>query len=146
SINLVAFGSDVIMMLGTAAFLLWVNPLLALVSLAPFPVIVWLVHWVRSRLRRNFRLSGVTWGAMLSVLANTIPGIRVVKAFAQEKREIERFDRANRRVVEINQKVNFVWSFFAPTVKMLTELGLLVVWAFSCWLVFQHHVTVGVLW
>ncbi len=146
SINLVSFGSDVIMMVGTAAFLLWMNPLLALVSLAPFPVIVWLVHWVRSRLRRNFRLSGVAWGEMMSVLADTIPGIRVVKAFAQENREIDRFDRANRRVVEINQRVNFVWSFFAPTVKMLTELGLLVVWVFSCWLVFQHHVTVGVLW
>ena len=31
---------------------------------------------------------------MTSVLADTIPGIRVVKAFAQERREIERFRRA----------------------------------------------------
>jgi ATP-binding cassette subfamily B protein len=146
SVNVIAFGSDVIMMLMTAAFLIWTNPLLALVALAPFPVIVWLANRVRSRLRRNFRLSGVAWGEMTSVLADTIPGIRVVKAFAQEKREIERFGRSNDRVVEINQRVNFVWSFFAPTVRMLTELGLLVVWAFGCWLVFQHHVTVGVLW
>ncbi len=146
SVNVIAFGSDVIMMLMTAAFLLSTNPLLALVSLAPFPVIVWLVNWVRSRLRRNFRLSGVAWGEMTSVLADTIPGIRVVKAFAQEDREIERFRRSNHRVVEINQRVNFIWSFFAPTVRMFTELGLLVVWAFGCWQVFQHHVTVGVLW
>jgi ATP-binding cassette subfamily B protein len=146
SVNVIAFGSDVIMMLMTAAFLLSTNPLLALVSLAPFPVIVWLVNWVRSRLRRNFRLSGVAWGEMTSVLADTIPGIRVVKAFAQEDREIERFRRSNHRVVEINQRVNFVWSFFAPTVRMFTELGLLVVWAFGCWQVFQHHVSVGVLW
>jgi ATP-binding cassette, subfamily B, bacterial len=146
SVNVIAFGSDVIMMLMTAAFLLSTNPLLALVALAPFPVIVWLVNWVRSRLRRNFRLSGVAWGEMTSVLADTIPGIRVVKAFAQEDREIERFRRSNHRVVEINQRVNFVWSFFAPTVRMFTELGLLVVWAFGCWQVFQHHVTVGVLW
>ncbi len=40
---------------------------------------------------------------MTSVLADTIPGIRVVKAFAQEDREIERFGRSNHRVVEINQ-------------------------------------------
>ncbi len=146
SVNLIAFGSDVIMILMTAAFLLSTNAMLALVSLAPFPIIVWLVNWVRSRLRRNFRLSGVAWGEMTSVLADTIPGIRVVKAFAQEKREIERFGRSNHRVVEINQSVNFVWSFFAPTVRMFTELGLLVVWAFGCWQVFQHHVTVGVLW
>ena len=33
---------------------------------------------------------------MTSVLADTIPGIRVVKAFAQERREIERFQRSER--------------------------------------------------
>ena len=37
---------------------------------------------------------------MTSVLADTIPGIRVVKAFAQESREVERFNRANRRVLD----------------------------------------------
>ncbi|HEV3417957.1 MAG TPA: ABC transporter transmembrane domain-containing protein [Pirellulales bacterium] len=145
SVNLIAFASDVLMMVMTAAFLFSMNPMLALVSLAPFPVIVWMVNWVRSRLRRNFRLSGVAWGEMTSVLADTIPGIRVVKAFAQEDREIERFGRSNHRVVDINQRVNFVWSFFAPTVKMFTELGLLVVWCFGCWQVFQGHVKIGVL-
>src|SRR5438093_7224790 len=82
---------------------------------------------------------------MTRVLADTIPGLRVVKAFAQEDREIDRFGRSNHRVVEINQRVNLIWSFFGPTVRMFTELGLLVVWAFGCWQVFQHHVTVGVL-
>ncbi|HKD36004.1 MAG TPA: ABC transporter ATP-binding protein, partial [Pirellulales bacterium] len=91
------------------------------------------------------RLSGVAWGEMTSVLADTIPGIRVVKAFAQEDREIERFGRSNHRVVEINDRVNIVWSFFQPTVKLLTELGLLVVWAFACWQVSRGRVTVGVL-
>jgi ATP-binding cassette subfamily B protein len=145
SVNLIAFASDLLMMAMTAVVLFLIDPMLAIVSLAPFPVIVWLVHWVRSRLRRNFRLSGVAWGEMTSVLADTIPGIRVVKAFAQEEREIERFGRSNHRVVEINDRVNIVWSFFQPTVKLLTELGLLVVWAFACWQVIRGHVTVGVL-
>ena len=39
---------------------------------------------------------------MTSVLADTIPGIRVVKAFAQERREIERFRAANDRVLQAN--------------------------------------------
>ena len=77
---------------------------------------------------------------MLSVLADTIPGIRVVKAFAQEHREVERFGRSNRRVVDINDRVNLTWSFFGPTVRFSTEIGLLVVWAFGCWQVFRHGV------
>ena len=43
------------------------------------------------------------------MLADTIPGIRVVKAFAQEKREIERFRAANLRIIAANDRVNKVW-------------------------------------
>ncbi|MFX7329576.1 ABC transporter transmembrane domain-containing protein, partial [Acinetobacter baumannii] len=67
------------------------------------------------------------WGEVTNVLADTIPGIRVVKAFAQEKRESARFAAANRRNLETNDRVNRVWSLFGPTVTLLTEVGLLFV-------------------
>ena len=51
---------------------------------------------------------------MTSVLADTIPGIRVVKAFAQEQREIDRFRRANDHVLAADDRVNRTWSFFGP--------------------------------
>jgi ATP-binding cassette subfamily B protein len=145
SVNLVSFASDLLMMLMTAVLMLSMDPRLAVVSLVPFPVIVWLVYRVRARLRRNFRQASVAWGEMISVLADTIPGVRVVKAFAQENREIDRFGRSNRHVVDINDRVNVTWSFFGPTVKFSTDIGLLVVWAYGCWQVFHSGVTVGVL-
>ncbi len=145
SVNVVSVSADVLMILMTSVVLLCIDWRLAIVSLAPFPIIVWMVYWARKRLRRGFRLGGVAWGEMMSVLADTIPGIRVVKAFAQEDREVERFGRTNRRVLDVNNRVNLVWAFFSPTVKVLTELGLLVVWAFGCWQVFHSGVTVGVL-
>ncbi len=80
-----------------------------------------------------------------SVLADTIPGIRVVKAFAQEQREIDRFQECNTRVLQANDRINTTWSFFGPMVTLLTDAGLLVVWIFGAWQVFQHHITVGVL-
>ena len=87
SINLVSFGSDLIMIVMTAALMLTMDARLAIVSLVPFPLIVWLVYRVRARLRRGFRQASVAWGEMTSVLADTIPGVRVVKAFAQESRD-----------------------------------------------------------
>lgn len=74
-----------------------------------------------------------------------MPGIRVVKAFAQETREANRFREANRHNLAVNDKVNKVWSLFSPTVTLLTEMGLLVVWAFGIWLVSDDQITVGVL-
>ena len=85
------------------------------------------------------------WAEVTNVLADTIPGIRVVKAFAQEKREVDRFRAANQHNLQVNDKVNRVWSLFTPTVTLLTEIGLLVVWAFGIWQVSKDEITVGVL-
>ncbi|MCX8017767.1 MAG: ABC transporter ATP-binding protein/permease, partial [Rhodocyclaceae bacterium] len=85
------------------------------------------------------------WAEVTSVLADTIPGIRVVKAFAQEAREAQRFREANRHNLEVNDRLNRVWSLFAPTVGLLTEVGVLVVWIFGIWLIAKDTITVGVL-
>jgi len=145
SLNLIDFGTDILMILMTAAILLSIDAPLAVAALCPFPVIVWLVYRVRGRLLRGYRLAGAAWSAMTSILADAIPGIRVVKAFAQESREIERFEAGNERVFSANDRLNRIWSVFGPTVTMLTTVGLLVVWAFASWRVYHNFITVGVL-
>ncbi|HJT76142.1 MAG TPA: ABC transporter ATP-binding protein, partial [Gemmataceae bacterium] len=143
SLNLVDFVTDIFMILMTAALLLAMDPLLALAALCPFPLVIWLVYRIRGRLLRGYRQAGVAWSAMTSVLADTIPGIRVVKAFAQEEREIERFGASNERVFSTNDRLNRMWSFFGPTVTLATAGGLLVVWAFACWQIYDHATVYG---
>jgi ATP-binding cassette, subfamily B, bacterial len=69
----------------------------------------------------------------------------VVKAFAQEGREAARFRQANQLNLAVNDKLNKTWSLFSPTVSLLTDIGLLVVWAFGIWQVSRGQITVGVL-
>ncbi|TCP02665.1 cyanophycin metabolism-associated ABC transporter [Rubrivivax gelatinosus] len=145
SLHALDFATDVLMIGMTAAILFSINPSLALATLLPLPFIAWMIHLVRDRLRTGFEKIDRVWGEVTSVLADTIPGIRVVKAFAQEQREAERFRRANRANLEVNDKLNKTWSLFTPTVSLLTEIGLLVVWAFGIWLVSRDAITVGVL-
>ncbi|MDO5086093.1 MAG: ABC transporter ATP-binding protein [Comamonadaceae bacterium] len=145
SLHLLDFATDVLMILMTAVILFSINPTLALVTLVPLPFIGWMIHVVRGRLRTGFEKISRVWSEVTNVLADTIPGIRVVKAFAQEEREARRFQEANRQNLQVNDRLNRLWSLFAPTVTLLTEAGLLVVWAFGIWLVSQNEVTVGVL-
>lgn len=145
SVYLLDFASDILMIMMTAGILLSIDPWLAVVTLVPFPLITWFTHRVSKVLRRGFSLGSRAWAEMTSVLADTIPGIRVVKAFGQEQREIERFEECNDRVLHANDRVNRIWSFFGPIVTLLTDGGLLIVWIFGVWQVFQHHITVGVL-
>jgi ATP-binding cassette, subfamily B, bacterial len=145
SLHAMDFATDVVMILMTAAILFSINPWLALVTLLPLPFIAWMIQRVRDRLRTGFEKIGRVWGEVTNVLADTIPGIRVVKAFAQERHEATRFRDANRLNLEANDKLNRTWSLFTPTVSLLTEMGLLVVWAFGIWLVAHDNITVGVL-
>ena len=145
SIHVLDFASDVLMIVLTSIILLQLDPILAMATLIPFPAIGWLIQRVRVRLRHGFARSSHAWGEMVSVMTDAIPGIRVVKAFAQERREIDRFKGANNHVLESNLRVNRLWSFFSPTVSLLTEFGILVIWAFGAWRVYKGEITVGVL-
>jgi ATP-binding cassette subfamily B protein len=145
SLHLLDFATDVLMIVMTAVILISINPWLALVTLVPLPFIGWMIHAVRDRLRHGFEKVDRVWSEITNVLADAIPGIRVVKAFAQEKREVRRFREANQRNLDVNDRVNTIWALFSPTVTLLTEIGLLVVWIYGIWQVSRHEITVGVL-
>jgi ATP-binding cassette subfamily B protein len=145
SLHLTDFASDVVMIVMTAVILFTLNPYLALITLVPLPFIAWLIHVVRYKLRTGFEKIDRVWGEVTNVLADTIPGIRVVKAFAQERRESQRFQDANRANLHVNDRLNQIWALFSPTVSLLTEVGLLVVWAFGIWQVSKGEITVGML-
>lgn len=140
SVNLLDFCTDVLMILMTAAVLFSIDAKMALVTLLPFPLIAWMAQKVRIRLRHGFARTAAAWAEMVNVLADTIPGIRVVKAFAQEKREIDRFRRRNQHVFDANNRVNVLWSFFGPTVTLLTDFGMLVIWGYGAWWVLHRSV------
>ena len=145
SLHFLDFATDVLMISMTACILISINPLLALFTLLPLPIIAIMIHVVREKLRTGFERVDRIWAEVTNVLADTIPGIRVVKAFAQEKREAARFRAANQHNLEVNDKVNKVWSLFGPTVTLLTEVGLLIIWGVGIWLISKNDISVGVL-
>ena len=145
SLHALDFITDVLMLCMISVILFRIHPGLALATLVPLPFIAWLIHLVRDRLRTGFEKIDRVWGEITNILADTIPGIRVVKAFAQERRETQRFREANAKNLAVNDRLNRTWSLFTPTVALLTEMGLLVVWGIGIWLVAHQSITVGVL-
>ncbi|HEX2670434.1 MAG TPA: DUF1854 domain-containing protein, partial [Polyangiaceae bacterium] len=143
--TLIDFITDVLMVVGTSIVLFILDPLLAAAALASFPPIAWFMMRVRGALTQGFLRGNRAWALMTNILSDTIPGIRVVKAFSQERREIERFAQANQAIVANNNKVNTLWTSFWPLVALFNQLGLLVVWAVGAWQILHHQITVGVL-
>jgi ATP-binding cassette subfamily B protein len=143
--TLIDFITDVLMVVGTSIVLFLLDPLLAVAALASFPPIAWFMMRVRGALTQGFLRGNRAWALMTNILSDTIPGIRVVKAFSQERREIARFAQANQAIVANNNKVNTLWTSFWPLVALFNQLGLLVVWAMGAYQILHHQITVGVL-
>lgn len=142
--NLMDFVTDVLTIVWTIIVLYWMDPTLATATLCTFPIVAWLTFSIRGKLTHGFSSGYRAWGDMTSILADTIPGIRVVKAFAQEQREVERFRDANQRIVDANDRVNVVWTFFWPMVALLNRIGLIVVLAVGSWLILGDSTTVTI--
>jgi ATP-binding cassette subfamily B protein len=143
SIHAVDFATDIIMIVITAILLIWLDPTMALVGLLPFPFIAWIVARVQARMRAGFARGSSAWAEMVNVLADTIPGIRVVKAFAQENREVERFQERNDQVLYANDRVNRLWAAFAPIITLLTDIGLLIIYGFGAYQIYRGGLSVG---
>jgi len=67
----------------------------------------------------------------MEVLSDTIPGMRVVKAFNQEEYEIRRFDTRNKKAVDEFLRIHTVWTRFWPLIMLGFHCMSLAVWAFA---------------
>ncbi len=139
------FITDVLMIVSTTFMLFYMEPTLAGATLCTFPIVAFVTLRARNRMQDVVLHGYRAWGDMTSILADTIPGVRVVKAFAQEDREVERFRQANLRIIRMNDRVNRMWTFFWPMIALLNQFGLILVWALGAWLIFDQNTTVGVL-
>src|ERR671932_415136 len=98
--DFVAFGVvdvslSMVMLLGLGVVLLSLDWRLGLVMTLPVPLFCWLIYRHGEALNARFIRAWRKWSRMTDVLGDTIPGVRVVKAFNQEAREIARFGERN---------------------------------------------------
>lgn len=118
---------------------------LAALTLLPLPLLVVTTTLVRTRVRRYYRSARRRMGGIHAVLADAIPGVRVVKAFAQEDREIERFDVRNEGYMQTSINAARLRGGFMASVALITSIGSLFVWWFGGQMVFNGTVSLGVL-
>jgi len=125
------------------AIMLKMQATLTLLTLLPIPLIVLSTTFIRTRVRRYYRSARRRMGGMQAVLADAIPGVRVVKAFAQEDREVERFDIRNEGYTQTSIQAARLRAGFMAAIALITSIGSLVVWAYGGKLFFQGGIDLG---
>ncbi|NKB66884.1 MAG: ATP-binding cassette domain-containing protein [Candidatus Latescibacteria bacterium] len=120
-----------LMIAGILSWLLYTSWKVTLLLLLPMPLVGIWGHLFWRRMRRLFFRSGHGWSQLNTRLNEALYGIRVVKAFAQEKREIASFDRSNEELTDITVRTSRNWTVFSSTMTLVTGLGVIIVWLFG---------------
>jgi ABC-type multidrug transport system fused ATPase/permease subunit len=107
-----------------AGVMLAVEPLLAAVALAPMPFVIWVSFRYGRRNRPATQEVQQRIAELTADAEENIGGIRVVKAFAQEERQLRRFNRTVARVFDQSMVSTRLRAFYAPFIGFLPQLGL----------------------
>ncbi|MEW5915027.1 MAG: ABC transporter ATP-binding protein [Gemmatimonadota bacterium] len=122
---------SIVMLLGLGVVLIVLDWRLGLVMTLPVPLLIYLIYWHGESLQRLFIRAWRKWSRVTDVLSDTIPGIRVVKAFNQESREIGRFGERNDDVTDEFNRIHRKWTTFWPALMLLVHLTTILVWVFA---------------
>ncbi len=120
-----------------------INWQLTLVSLLPIPVMVYIMIYIGRIVKRRFKKVQETFAAISDRVNENINGMRVIKAYVQEEKEVRKFEKLNNQMVETNLSMVRVSAFLAP----LIELCFTVSFAFNLiWggnMVLQGNISLG---
>ena len=107
-----------------AAVMLAVNPLLAAVALAPTPFVIWVAFRYGRRNRPASQEVQQRLAELTAAAEENVSGVRVVKAFAQEQRQLARFRGTVKRVVDQSMISTRLRAYYSPLIGFLPQLGL----------------------
>jgi ATP-binding cassette subfamily B protein len=137
--------SNATMIVGILGLLFYMNWELALYVLLPVPPIILGSSLIWSRLQGYWRRWSARWSRLSTHLNESIAGIRVVKAFAQETRESNRFDERNHDLRNISISAERSWLVFFMVTNFFMSFGAFFVWYFGGVQILEGQLKLGAL-
>ena len=143
--TLVELTIAILTVIGVGVALFVLNWKLALIVLTPIPLMFAITILFHRKLHTGFHRIFHRWSQMTAVAADALPGVRVIKAFSQEKREVDRFGRRNLAVYEGETDMIRFFTLFRPLMQFCSQIGTLLVWIVGGYWVVRGWMTAGTL-
>ena len=137
--------SAVIMLVIIIGILVSINLRLALLTLLPMPFLAVLVVYLAQVMRPRWRRVQQAFAQVSTVLQENLTGVQVVRAFAREPYEMEKFDTANRDYMRERLRTVRFWGMSSPVLGFLVACGTALAFAFGGPMVIRGELTLGVL-
>ncbi|WP_342554447.1 ABC transporter ATP-binding protein [Paenibacillus sp. FSL R7-0652] len=137
--------SSVLTLVGTLGVMLWLSPLLTLLTFIVVPLMALGMRWITRRTGPLFKERQRNLGELNGYIEETLSGQRIIKAFSQEERVVRGFEERNMRI-----RISAFWAqtisgFIPKLMNGLNNLSFAIVAGIGGILAIQGSVTVGVI-
>lgn len=135
--------SSVLTLVGTLAVMIWLSPLLTLVTMIIVPLMFMGMKWITSRTGKLYKEQQRRLGEMNGYIEETISGQKIIKSFSQEPKVIEEFRTKNQQLKESGYWAQTFTGFIPKLMNMLNNLSFTIVAGVGGFFALKGYVTIG---
>ena len=127
----------------TLIILLSINVKLTLLSLIPFPFLIFVVTKFGRMIHQRFLNVQDAFAQLTDKVQENFAGIRVVKSFVQESLEKDKFNEANQHNMDANMGLVKIWGMFHPLIEVFASLSFVLIVGYGGRLVMLGEISLG---
>ena len=139
------FFTGVVTIIGTLAFMIYINVWIALVVVILTPLSFLIARFISKKTYDMFKLQSETRGEQTAFIDEMITNQKVTEAYGHKKQNIKRFDEINTRLADYSLKATFFSSITNPATRFVNSTVYACVTLFGAFMALNGHITVGIL-
>ena len=137
-------GLNMVLTLGAYFIFMWrIYAPLTVACLSVTLGLWWVTHYYSGRLRPAYLRNRELFDRLVELFTESVRGMQTVKGFAAEPHQIRVFEEANRDVSGQQQRIFLDLSVFTPATQILSQLSLVILFAYGGWLYVQGSIALG---
>jgi len=137
-------GINMLLTLGAYFFFMWrIHASLTLACLSVTIGLWWVTQYYSKRLQPGYLKNRELFDHLVLLFSESVRGMQTVKGFAAEPHRIRRFEEANRKVSDQQRRIFLDLSVFTPLTQLLSQLSLVILFAYGGWLYVQGRISLG---
>ncbi|WLR43061.1 ABC transporter ATP-binding protein [Bacillus carboniphilus] len=139
--------TSVVTIIGTFILMIWLSPLLTLITLTIVPVMYFGMRWITNRTKRFFKLQQRDLGEMNALIEEIFSGQEIIKSFSKENDMIEEFNQKNLALKYSSYWAQTYTGFIPKLMNMLNNVGFALIIGVGALFAFNNYagVTVGII-
>ncbi|MGG4490186.1 ABC transporter ATP-binding protein [Metabacillus idriensis] len=116
---------------------------LTFAAILPLPIMAVAMGIYGKKIHARFMAAQDSFGDMNDQVLESVAGVRVIRAYVQEKADVNRFNTLTDDVFKKNVSVAKIDALFEPTMKLLVGISYLIGLGYGAYLVFHNEITLG---